>query len=121
MRWSGTSSRPLEGADVRIGHGLSGKRDAGVRAGNLGGKYPQVAGRTVLLGRKLTGWGCVVPYCPVPPNPRLCRRIESVIREAGYQTVQVQWGRKPKIGEDMREKVSFDDEPLYSLMKMTTK
>jgi hydroxymethylglutaryl-CoA reductase len=55
----------------------------------------QIARRHGALGAKLTcGGGSIIALCP--PEPGAADRIESGIREAGYQTIQVTMGGKPK-------------------------
>jgi hydroxymethylglutaryl-CoA reductase len=57
----------------------------------------QIARRHGALGAKLTGGGgggSIIALCP--PEPGAADRIESGIREAGYQAIQVTIGGKPK-------------------------
>lgn len=55
----------------------------------------QIARRHGALGAKLTGGGgSIIALCP--PEPGAADRIKSGIREAGYQTIQVTMGGKPK-------------------------
>jgi hydroxymethylglutaryl-CoA reductase len=57
----------------------------------------QIARRHGALGAKLTGGGgggSIIALCP--PEPGAADRIESGIRDAGYQTIQVTIGGKPK-------------------------
>ncbi|WP_267283850.1 mevalonate kinase [Marinobacter sp. LV10R520-4] len=59
----------------------------------------QIARRHGALGAKLTGGGgggSIIALCP--PEPGAADRIESGIREAGYQAIQVTIGGKPKNG-----------------------
>jgi len=59
----------------------------------------QIARRHGALGAKLTGGGgggSIIALCP--PEPGAADRIESGIREAGYQAIQVTVGGKPKNG-----------------------
>ena len=59
----------------------------------------QIARRHGALGAKLTGGGgggSIIALCP--PEPGAADRIESGIREAGYQAIQVTVGGEPKNG-----------------------
>jgi len=73
----------------------------------------QIARRHGALGAKLTGGGgggSIIALCP--RNPARPIALNRVSVKPAIRQFRLQWEASRKMVENMREKVSFDDEPL---------
>jgi len=95
----------------------------GVELGT-GGNDPRLPAATVLSGQSFTGGGggwFIIALVSAGTGGCRSNRIRYPVSRLSRR-FRLQWAVSRKIGEDMPKKVSFDDEPLYSLMKeLTTK